>query len=143
MRSREEMVGLLRSMAKFGAVGVLNTGVDYGFFWLLTSVLAVWVPAAQACSYTAGAICSFLVNGIWTFQRRASADEPWGAMAVKFAVVNLAGLGLSTLLVTWLWPMFGVWVAKICATGLLFFYGYAASRLWVFRTSVLETSAGK
>ena len=79
---------------KFGAVGILNTGIDLGLYFVLTRWLGLGaLPIlAKSLSYSAGILNSFLWNKYWTFRSRASA---WATL-VPFILVNLAGLGINT-----------------------------------------------
>ncbi|MDT9594804.1 GtrA family protein [Nocardioides zeae] len=51
---------------RFAAVGVLNTGIDVGLFWLLHVPLGITL--ANLCSTSAGMAFSFVVNGLVTFE---------------------------------------------------------------------------
>ena len=84
----------LKQAVKFGAVGVLNTLIDLGLYFVLTRWLGMaGLPvAAKAISYSAGILNSFLWNRNWTFRSQAS---PWKTL-VPFVLVNLVGLGLNT-----------------------------------------------
>ena len=77
---------------KFGAVGVLNTGIDLGLYFVLTRWLGLGASlvVAKSISYSAGILNSFLWNKSWTFQSRAT----WATL-IPFALTNLAGLGIN------------------------------------------------
>ena len=78
---------------KFGAVGLLNTGIDLGLYFVLTRWLglAALPIAAKSLSYSAGILNSFLWNKFWTFQSRAGT---WATL-VPFILTNLLGLGIN------------------------------------------------
>jgi putative flippase GtrA len=78
---------------KFGAVGVLNTGIDLGLYFVFTRWLglAALPVAAKSLSYSAGILNSFLWNKFWTFQSRAGT---WATL-VPFVLTNLVGLGIN------------------------------------------------
>ena len=79
---------------KFGAVGVLNTGIDLGLYFVLTRWLGLGaLPIlAKSISYSAGILNSFLWNKFWTFQSRAGT---WATL-IPFILTNLVGLGINT-----------------------------------------------
>ena len=58
------MPGLLKRIAKFGLVGVLNTLIDIALFWLLYSVFGVPYLVANVLSFGAGMLNSFVMNMI-------------------------------------------------------------------------------
>lgn len=65
-------MGTLR-LPRFAAVGVLNTALDLGLFLLLHGALGI--VAANLVSTSAGMLCSFVLNGRWTF---GAAHLTWG-----------------------------------------------------------------
>ena len=79
---------------KFGAVGILNTGIDLGLYFVLTRWLGLGAMPilAKAISYSAGILNSFLWNKYWTFQSRAGI---WSTL-IPFILTNLVGLGINT-----------------------------------------------
>jgi putative flippase GtrA len=120
----------LITLLKFGLVGLLNTGIDYGLFLLLA---AAGVPYlfAHVCSYTAGLLNSFIWNKFWTFRatRRFSFGE-----AVRFLLVNLAALAaaggvLALGMEVFRFPEF---VSKALALPFSLGINYLGNRLWVF-----------
>src|ERR1700730_10634557 len=117
-------------LLKFGMIGLLNTGIDFAVFTILT----LWdVPLliAQCISYTCGVLNSFIMNRTWTFQQRGQ----YSGQLIKFIAVNLL-----TLLITYgLLLLFNRYVgwsmlfSKLIATGMSLIVNFAGSRLWVFR----------
>jgi putative flippase GtrA len=79
---------------KFGAVGILNTAIDLGLYFVLTRWLGLGsVPVlAKSISYSAGILNSFLWNKFWTFQSMAGT---WATL-FPFILTNLVGLGINT-----------------------------------------------
>jgi putative flippase GtrA len=120
----------LAPMLKFGMIGILNTGIDFAVF----TVLTLWdVPLliAQCISYACGVLNSFIMNRTWTFQHRGQ----YTGQLIKFIAVNLL-----TLLITYgLMVLFNRYVgwsmlfSKLIATGMSLIVNFAGSRLWVFR----------
>lgn len=79
---------------KFGAVGILNTGIDLGLYFVLTRWLGLGaLPVlAKGLSYSAGIMNSFLWNKFWTFKSKAGT---WATL-IPFILTALAGLGINT-----------------------------------------------
>lgn len=120
-------------LAKFSAVGVLNTALDYGLFALLTWM--GWNPAAAHTTSTVVAtVNSYLWNHHWTFQVRGS--DQW--RPIKFVALNLASYGLS-LAVLLAASALGapVLVAKAGALGVTLVVNFLGNRWWVFPPSPL------
>ncbi len=78
---------------KFGLVGVLNTALDYGLFFLFFSLLGMDKNPAQVLATLFAMTNSYLVNRYWTFGKTGgvSGREIW-----RFIIVNLLSL-LTTL----------------------------------------------
>ncbi|MGD0613127.1 MAG: GtrA family protein [Anaerolineales bacterium] len=84
----------LKQAVKFGMVGVLNTVVDLGTYFVLTRWLGMaGLPvAAKSISYGVGILNSFFWNKTWTFRSNAST---WKTL-IPFILVSLAGLAMNT-----------------------------------------------
>lgn len=119
-----------REFVRFCLVGMLNTGVDFAVF----SVLTLWnfpLWAAQVVAYSAGVLNSFLLNRTWTFGHRGQAN---GQLA-KFLTINLFVLALTYELLSWFHDDWGMpmLVSKLLVIGLGFTVNFTGNRLWVFR----------
>ncbi|MFH1833675.1 MAG: GtrA family protein [bacterium] len=100
---RERMTG---QAARFIVVGVLNTAVDLGVFYLLGLIPGMPHVAAKAVSYVFGISNSFVWNKYWTFGARGSARGRQ-ELAVFFAV-NLPPLMVNVVVFT----LLGLWVGE-------------------------------
>jgi putative flippase GtrA len=128
----------LAQMLKFGIIGAVNTGIDFGVFTLLTLCEWSYLPA-QCLSYTCGVLNSYVMNRSWTFNERRHS---------KFAFFKFTLLNLFVLLVTssllallHLYAGWSIWISKLCATGAGVLVNYLGSRLWVFgKTAEIERS---
>ncbi|MGA9172747.1 MAG: GtrA family protein [Thermoactinomyces sp.] len=115
---------------RFCAVGLGNTAVDFAAFYLL-ALVGVPYLLAQALSYSAGVINSFVFNRKWTFRvtRKVNVLE-----ALKFFLVNVFSLLVSSGLLFVLHDVnhLNLWFAKLAATGGGIVVNFIGSRLWVF-----------
>lgn len=84
----------LVQIVKFGFVGVLNTLIDYGMFFLFFSLFKLDKNMAQALATLIAMTNSYLVNRYWTFEKSGVVR---GTEIGRFIVVNLLSL-LTTLL---------------------------------------------
>lgn len=114
---------------KFAVVGVSNTLLSLAVYTLLVS-LGEWYPLAAGLAFLAGAVNGYSWNRRWTF-RRGSGRAP-----IRYLVVQLAGLGVTELLLWLLVSTAGlekiagyVLTAAVvtCAT-------FLANRTWAFAT---------
>jgi len=122
----------LRQALKFLVVGVSNTLLDAGLYFLLTRGLGFSTrrTLAKALSYGAGVLNSFYWNRTWTFKSQASL-----AALVTFGWVNLIGLGINAGVMALGLNGLQVpeWLALVLATGAAFVWNFAASKGLVFR----------
>lgn len=116
---------------KFNAVGVLNTAIDFFVFMLLTR-FSVPYQLAHVLSYTCGLVNSFILNKLWTFQRREGLR---GTEVLKFVIVNLGSLGVSLGVLTFLRDnlQFPLLAAKVFAVFFSVAINFAGNKLWVFK----------
>lgn len=118
-------------LIKFGAVGVLNTAVDYGVFTLV-GLLSPNIYLAQTAGYCCGVLNSYICNRKWTFK---SSGRFLSTELVKFVIVNvityLASMGALWLLA----DQWGInkYVAKLVLIGVTLVINFVLSRLWVFK----------
>ncbi len=88
-----DLDGLLKQIAKFMTVGVLNTLIDAGAYFTLTRWfgLGALPILAKSIAYAIGMTNSFFWNRRWTFQ---SETNPWRA-ALLFTLTHIAALGIN------------------------------------------------
>lgn len=84
-----------KQLAKFIVVGLSNTALSFALFMAATA----WLPAftgraaaAQAISYAAGILWSFMLNGAWVFN-----DHGGQRTFLRFLALQLLLLGATSL----------------------------------------------
>ncbi|WP_168201562.1 GtrA family protein [Phreatobacter aquaticus] len=123
----------MRRIVAFAAVGVVNTLVDFLAFLLLTRWFGVAALLANVASFSLGAANSYVLNRLVTFPDAAA---PLGSAAtiVRFAVVTLVGLGMSSMaLAAGLALSLGDLAAKVVSIAATFASGFVLNRYVVFR----------
>ena len=86
-------------MVKFALVGVVNTAVDVGLFWVLQAVLGVPYLIANVISYSAGTLNSFVLNKVWTFAETRHGGVVRQQLPLFFAIAEqLDDIGMMQLL---------------------------------------------
>lgn len=121
-----------RSVLRFGTVGGITTLGDLLIFTGLTLGLDIATIPANLVSYSCGIVASFLLNRHWTFSHTKSHGNASG-QALRFAITNLTGLGISTTIVALLAMVLPRPVAKILSIPAVFVWNYLTARHWVFK----------
>ena len=85
----------VKQFIKFSFVGMLNTLIDFGIYYLLTRYAGLYYIYANIISVFIAITNSYLLNRSWTFQ---SKSKIVGIEAVKFWIVSIVGLILNTLI---------------------------------------------
>jgi putative flippase GtrA len=123
----------LAQALKFGLVGVLNTALDWGVYYLLTRFAGMGGLAtlAKAISYSVGVLNSYFWNRRWTFGSQAGA----GKTLLPFILVNLVGTGINTAaLALATGPLkLPELPGLLLATGAALAWNFAASKFLVFK----------
>lgn len=124
----------LAQFSFYSVIGVINTGIDAGLYWVLTRYAGVDLLLASMISFVAGTLNSFLMNKKLTFgdatARKMDLLRQYGRfLMVSSAVmvlhqINLVvfhyGLGLPDL------------AAKFLGIGTGVVVGYVLNKYWVF-----------
>jgi len=140
MNTSEKNPGLLLHLpawliqaVKFSFVGVLNTAVDWGVYFILTrwAGMATLPVVAKSISYSAGILNSFFWNRTWTFRSKA---QIWTTL-LPFVAVNLVGLAINTGVYELCLNILGLHelIALGTATVITLAWNFVLSKLVVFR----------
>ena len=129
-----------RRAISFGAIGLINTGLDFLVFTISRSALGLTPYVSQAAGYIAGTICSFILNRTITFRdwTRALALQ-----IALFVFVNAVSFAVSTNLI----ELFTVWgmndyIAKGLVTGITMLINYFGYKKLVFKVTSSENQKG-
>lgn len=119
---------------KFCIVGVLNTGVDFSVYFILTR--SVWefsdlITIPKAISYLVATMCSFTVNRYWTFGKTGAVEV--GEVARFYGTVGLGifinvGVQYAAVVGLEVFDLYGVIIAA-AATAV---WGFLFSKFYVF-----------
>lgn len=120
---------------RFMFVGVINTGVDIAVYYVLTRHTMFFpdhILATRVVSFLSGSICSFILNRLWTFQKR---DRVQGTEVVKFYItvgmsllIGLASMQLF-IKVFHFYDLIALGISIIFT----FVWNFTISKFWVFR----------
>ena len=79
----------IKQAVKFGTVGIFNTLVDYGVFYIFIALLHVDKSISQVFA-TAVAMCgSYLINRRWTFGEKGKGQK---RQIAKFVATNIVSM---------------------------------------------------
>ena len=121
---------LPRQFARFAAVGVVTTAVQYAVLWLGVTALRAPAALASATGYALGVALSYLLNYLVTFRSSRSHAAAAPRYAAVFGVGWCINAGLMTLLVhRWDWNL---WIAQVLATGIGLCWNFTGNRWWTF-----------
>jgi putative flippase GtrA len=127
---------------RFVIVGLINTGVDLGVFYLLGLIPGIPHVAAKGISYFAGICNSFVWNKYWTFNAGRS-EQGKREFAVFFAV-NMPPLAVNVVVFT----LLGIWIDSgtlwvrmlkaFAAAVVSVTWNFLGSRYWAFRHTAVK-----
>lgn len=120
-------------LLKFNVVGIVNTGVDFLVYTLLTEVLHVVYLPAKTVSYVCGVVNSYVLNSNWTFKKETKRSK---REMVLFLLVNLVSLGASLLIMYICRSMFLIesdFLCNLIATPISMVVNFTGNKLFVFR----------
>jgi putative flippase GtrA len=146
----------LTRFLKFSVVGTLGAVIDFGVLNLLVQLAGFPKVLANVCSFSAAVLSNFTWNRLWVYPE--TRGEPLRKQFVQFAMVNLIGLGINTIIfygsdqwilgeegllkgpVASLAAMVGMSHfdfalngAKVIATSIVLFWNFFVNRLWTFQ----------
>ena len=130
---------------KFALVGTIGFVVDFGTLTFLIEVFGLPTLLANTISFSCAVTSNFLWNRFWTYPDSRSKNLV--AQLSQFALVNLFGLGINSLILWSLEPVFdflletthvtflvgrGYIPAKMVATITVLFWNFFINRYWTY-----------
>lgn len=145
---------LASQIAKFGFVGIINTGIDFAIFNVLIYVTGIysgiWLLVFNIVSFGVAVINSYFLNKYWAFKASGAVQS---AEVFKFVSVSIIGLILNSTVVYFLGTFFilgyrlsasatyiylpiGLWdnLAKLAATAVSLVWNFIGYKLFVFKS---------
>lgn len=138
-------IPVVYQIAKFGAVGVSNTLIDFLVLLIIANYFSIFkgweVGSFNIISFTLANVNSFFWNRHWTFEAKEGGKTPMEFGV--FFIVSLGGLFVNTSIVaaasTYISPLFGLseklWLvaAKIIATLASLVWNFVGYKFFVFK----------
>lgn len=124
----------IRKFVKFGMIGVLNTVVDLGSYYVMNKLIGIGPYLSQILSFLIAALNSFILNKFWTFEKRNPVTK---TEAVRYLITNAGYLTCSLLIMRLFISLFSLdpFVAKFPTAALMVFFNYLMAKFWVFSDS--------
>lgn len=93
------MTGALTGqIARFGAAGLANVGVDLSVYAGLL-FLGAAIPVAKAAAFVCGATFAYFANKNWTFRAGKGNARQFGAFAALYAVSMAVNVGANSAII--------------------------------------------
>jgi putative flippase GtrA len=133
--------------AKFCAVGMSGTVVDFGILTALKELAHMPTLPANIISFSTAMVNNFIWNYLWTF--RDIRGKKISLVFIQFAVISIIGLGLNSAIVVLLEhplnflftrPNTGYLAAKFLATIAVLLWNFFANRFWTFRQKPIDAN---
>lgn len=122
---------MLSQFIKFSLVGVLNTAIHYGVFYVLYSFGGFYHLLASGIGFCVAVVHSYILNKLWTFKRRGS---PVRQEFSKFFVVNIVSLGVNLAGMAILVELLSVdpRIAQLVTIGITLVINFLGNKFWTF-----------
>ena len=126
-------------MAKFGTIGLINLGVNFGVFnlLLLLSLMQGSEVKAKAVATIVATTCAYFLNRHWTYRHRPKTTLR--REYTLFFFFNAVGLVIETAFVAL--AKYGLNETHLVVLNLFSFFGIAVGtvfRFWAYRTHVFK-----
>ena len=115
---------------RFGLVGVINTVITFVIYNLLSGLNE---PLAWVIGYAVGIAFGLFAHARFSFGQKRRPDI---MQTIRFIIINLISLGVSTLIISLMTKRFGInrfW-SGIAGTAVSVVINFFGSRMFVFRT---------
>jgi putative flippase GtrA len=138
------IVGTIGAVVDFIVLNVMKltferVGLGVGWNWSMEPH-QIQLVAANAISFSTAVLSNFTWNRLWTFPE--SRERPLGGQLVQFAIVNILGLGINTLVLLvmdqyvfqhFVSERLSYNLAKALAIGIVLFWNFGVNRIWTYR----------
>lgn len=139
-----KMKKLMEQIIKFGVVGVLCFGIDFGIFYVLNNIVGVHYSIAAFFGFMISLIVNYILSMKYVFERKENADKR--AEFIMFAILSAVGLVINeAILVGCVEGIYGrfIWIqnlitvgtaevlAKLVATGVVMVYNFITRKIFI------------
>lgn len=128
----EGLKKLATQFLKFGVVGVIATGIDFGIMIFLTEVFGVDPVISSGISFCTSTVFNYLASMRFVFGHREDLSKRHEF--IIFVVLSLIGLGLNQLIMWGGTTVLGErWyiLVKVAATGIVMLWNFFSRKHWL------------
>ena len=117
---------------RFLAIGSITTLADISLLYVLTEWIGIWYLTSACISYCTGGLISYILNKNLNYKNQSTDYLNQGMVFLGISACSLLlNLGIVFAGVTFMGVSY--LIAKICATGIGFFFNYSGQTLITFR----------
>ena len=122
---------LIQQVISFAGVGLVTTILQYLILIFLVQIFIIKPVYASTIGYLTSALVSYYLNYVFTFRSTARHH----VAIAKFLFIVTIGLSLNAAIMYWLTEVLSLFyiAAQVVATGVVFAWNFAGSRLWAFK----------
>ena len=138
------IVGTIGAVVDFIVLNIMKLsfeGMGLGVGWNLSvEAHQIQLIAANAISFSAAVLSNFTWNRLWTFPE--SRERPLGSQLVQFAIVNVLGLVINTVILVvvdqyvfqhFVSERLSYNLAKALAICVVLFWNFGINRIWTYK----------
>jgi putative flippase GtrA len=123
------------SLIAYTGVGGAAALVEWGIFWICDTSFVMDIYLSTFLSWLCGTLANWLIGRITMFRKQAHKGD-----ILPIIIISAVGFGINVLL---MWLFAGLFTfphlpSKIAATGIVFFYSFAARKIWVYNAVANE-----
>jgi putative flippase GtrA len=124
------MKALAQQFIRFGVVGLIAFGIDYGLLILLTEMTGLNYLVSATISFTVSVIFNYIASMRFVFKRREGVSRV--REFIIFLILSIVGLGLNDLLM-WAGVSLAIdyRVVKLGATLIVMVYNFITRKLFL------------
>ncbi len=125
---------LIDQVLKFGVVGFLAFGIDYGLLMLLSQVVGMDPVISAGISFCVSLVFNYLASMRFVFKHRE--DMSRSREFIIFLILSAIGLGINELIM-WLGVQFlgnnafAVTATKVFATAVVMVWNFVSRKRWL------------
>lgn len=127
---------LLKQLAKFGAVGVICFGIDYGLMVLLTELGGMDYLLSSGISFSVSVVVNYLLSMRFVFQSKKNSNKVKEFAA--FVFLSITGLLLTETLMWAGVERIGLhyMFTKVAVTGIVMVYNFVTRKIFLEERAV-------
>ncbi len=117
---------------KYAMVGAAGTAVHIGIYMACTRIFLLPEILANGMGFIFAVVNNFILNKFWTFQNKSTNIRK---QFIKFFIIALIGLVLSTAFFSVFFYIFHIWdiLAILLTSGVVMVWNFLGNKLWTFR----------